>query len=433
MSSSARLSRHGWCVVLLGMILTLGWQACPVSAEDLYQFTASEKKTLNSLWIDSLGEIPDDPSNAYDTDPQAARFGRMVFHDKRFSANGEIACASCHPRSNLFVDDSPLAEGLGTTDRRTMPLLGVGYNIWFFWDGRKDSLWSQTLAPFEDPVEHGITRTRAIQLVYESYTEEYESTFGPLPPLQSVEGPAFAGPLTEFELGRQAWERIPEEKRDTINSIYANVGKAVAAYVRLHVPMESRFDRFTAKVLSGDGAEAKGLMEPEEVAGLKLFIGKASCTNCHFGPLFTNSDFHNLLVPPGDHLRSDHGRAVGIRQVKEDIFNCLGKYSDASSRSDCGELVFMDDDVAKYSDAFKTPSLRNVTERRFYMHHGQLETLDDVFDHYRAVGNRVPELGHFEFSDREVEQLKAFLATLSSPVRILEPFNEVVEKGQEPE
>lgn len=433
MTLFARLSRHGWCVALLGLMLTLSLPGWSVSAEDPYQFTESEKKTLSSLWVESLGEIPDDPSNAYDTDPEAARFGRMVFHDKRFSANGEIACASCHPRSNLFVDDSPLAEGLGTTDRRTMPLLGVGYNIWFFWDGRKDSLWSQALAPFENPVEHGITRTKAIQLVYESYREEYEALFGSLPPLKSVEGPAFAGPLAEFELGRQAWERIPEEKRDTINRIYANVGKAVAAYVRLLVPMESRFDRFVAALQAGEPEEAGTILSPEEVQGLKLFIGKASCTNCHFGPLFTNSDFHNLLVPPGDHLRSDHGRAVGIRQVKEDLFNCLGDYSDASSRSDCGELVYMDDDVAKYSNAFKTPSLRNVTERRFYMHHGQLETLDDVFDHYRAVGNQVPELGHFEFSDREVEQLKAFLATLSSPVRILEPFNEVVEKGQGPE
>ena len=43
----------------------------------------------------------------------------------------------------------------------------------------------------------------------------------------------------------------------------------------------------------------KDTLTPEETRGLKLFVGKAACTNCHNGPLLTNNSFHNtgLLSP----------------------------------------------------------------------------------------------------------------------------------------
>ena len=95
-------------------------------------------------------------------------------------------------------------------------------------------------------------------------------------------------------------------------------------------------------------------LTPDETAGLKLFIGKAKCTNCHNGPLFTNGDFHNTGVPTPPKMPPDLGRADGIRKVLLDEFNCLGKYSDAGS-GDCAELRYMDTDTTKYSGAFKTP------------------------------------------------------------------------------
>ena len=41
-----------------------------------------------------------------------------------------------------------------------MALFGAAHNAWFFWDGRKDSLWSQALGPPESQAEHGISRTK---------------------------------------------------------------------------------------------------------------------------------------------------------------------------------------------------------------------------------------------------------------------------------
>jgi cytochrome c peroxidase len=105
----------------------------------------AEIATLRSLWIGSLPSLPPDPSNAYADDPQAAVFGQALFFDARFSSNGEVSCATCHIPDKLFNDGLPLGQGVGTMTRRTMPIAGTAYSPWLFWDGRKDSQWSQRL------------------------------------------------------------------------------------------------------------------------------------------------------------------------------------------------------------------------------------------------------------------------------------------------
>ena len=72
-----------------------------------------------------------------------------------------------------------------------MPIVGASYSPWLFWDGRKDSLWSQALGPLEDPAEHGGNRTRFAHLTWTHYRAEYEAVFGALPDVSSL--PADAG------------------------------------------------------------------------------------------------------------------------------------------------------------------------------------------------------------------------------------------------
>jgi cytochrome c peroxidase len=400
--------------------------ALAAGAETGTEFSAAELRTIQSLWIGSLPPLPDDPSNRVDTDPRAAGLGHKLFHDPRFSTNGKISCATCHPRNVNFVDDRPLAMGMGTVDRRTMPLPGVGYNTWFFWDGRKDSLWSQALGPLENEVEHGITRSACFHLLRSGYAQEYEELFGPLPEITEAQCPPHAGPHAHHTNGVEVWEGLSPEIRRQINEVYANMGKAIAAFVRLIVPGPSRFDRFAEAVAAGNHQAAGSILDPRERRGLKLFMGKGSCTSCHFGPLLTNSDFHALLVPPRTGVAPDLGRSRAIEEVRADEFNCLGEFSDAQGREECAELVFMETAGAHHQGAFKTPSLRNVTERRFYMHAGQLEDLDAVLSHYRRIGDRVPELQHEALSTDEAEELKAFLRSLSSPALILPPFDETI-------
>ncbi|MCF8030972.1 MAG: hypothetical protein K9K39_08765, partial [Desulfohalobiaceae bacterium] len=366
------------CLLLAGLVLLALNTGAAMNSS--VRWSQEEIETLESMALMSLPPLPDDPSNAYDTDPQAARLGELVFHDERFSANGEVSCASCHEENKVFQDGLPRAEGLEVGPRRTMPLIGVAYNDWFFWDGRKDSLWSQALGPIENPLEHGISRTQTAYLVATHYKRAYETVFGALPELPGGY-PEIARPTKENATAARAWKSIDKHHRDLINVIYANIGKAVAAYVRTILPEPAPFDRFVRALARGNREKANTILNPKQQRGLKIFKGRGGCTSCHTGPLLTNQDFHDTGVNDLPESVYDAGRAEGIPKVQHDRFNCLGAYSDAGE-GDCMALRYMDTATQKYRQAFKTPTLRSVTDRPPYFHAGQAETVREVITFY---------------------------------------------------
>jgi cytochrome c peroxidase len=384
-------------------------------AADEPPWTDAEVGVLRSLWIGSLPPLPKDPSNAFSDNPEAVALGKKFFFDSRFSGNLKVSCATCHRQDMSFSDDLPVAHGMGTSHRRTMPLIGATYGVWFFWDGRKDSLWSQALAPIENPLEHGFTRTQCVAVIYRYYRKEYEKTFGPMPAFTKREIPPLAKPSIEEPEALKEWVSISREKRTEVNRIYANMGKAIAAFVRTILPEKSRFDKYVEAVIADDRDGMSKMLSADEVRGLRLFIGKAKCINCHNGPLFTNGEFHNIHVPQPPGFPVDRGRADAIPKVLVDEFNCLSVYSDAGL-GDCAELRFMDTDTAKSAGAFKTPSLRNVAKRPPYMHAGQFSSIRKVLEFYRNLKpeERPPELQHGDFGEKELNELEAFLGSLNS-------------------
>jgi cytochrome c peroxidase len=387
--------------------------------DDLHTWTEGDAGVLRSLWIGSLPPLPKDPSNAFSDNPKAAELGRSFFFDNRFSGNAKVSCATCHRPDMNFTDDLPAAHGMGAGTRRTMPLIGVAYNPWFFWDGRKDSLWSQALAPIENPREHGFTRTQCVSVIGKFYRKEYEEVFGPLPELSWNDLPLQAGPSPENPAALKKWVFMPLKKKDVVNRIYANMGKAIAAFVRTILPGASRFDRYVAALIKGDRSTMELTLSADEVRGLRLFIGKAKCINCHNGPLFSDGDFQIVHVPDPPGMPADRGRADAIPKVLMDEFNCAGIYSNAPP-GDCEELRFMNTNVPEYIGAFKSPTLRNVAERAPYMHAGQFATLRQVLEFYRDLKpeQRTPQLDHGQLTDKELSQIEAFLRTLSGPVEI---------------
>jgi cytochrome c peroxidase len=382
------------------------------------RWSARERAVLRSLSLATLGPPPADPSNRYADDSAAARLGHRLFFDTRMSSTGTVACATCHVPARDFQDGRPLGVGVGTAGRRTMPVAGTAYSPWQFWDGRADSQWGQALGPLESPVEHGGDRTQYAQLVAadSSYRAAYAAVFGALPSLAGL--PPRAGPVAD-PARAAAWDRIPPARRDEITRVYANVGKAIAAYERRLGFAPSRFDRYVAAELAGRPHTPESALTRDEEAGLRLFIGKGSCVNCHNGALLTDNSFHNTGVPlPEAALPYDSGRVVGVRQALAGEFNCAGRYSDARPE-DCQELRFAVTEGEALVRAYKTPSLRNVATRAPYMHAGQLASLADVLAHY----NRAPaapaghsELKPLRLSDAELRQLEAFLGTLSGPL-----------------
>jgi cytochrome c peroxidase len=378
-----------------------------------------EQATL--LALDALEPTPRDPTNRFADDARAAELGHRLFFDARLSSDGKVSCATCHDPRREFQDGTPLAKGVGTTDRRTMPVAGTAHSPFLFWDGRKDSQWAQALGPLESAVEHGGSRAQYAHVVAENYRAEYERLFGPLPDLREV--PRAAGPVADVQ-ARAAWERMTSAEKDAVTQVFVNVGKSIAAYERQIGYGASRFDRYVAE-WQRTGAAPAGILTADEVAGLTLFVGKANCTQCHNGPLLTNNEFHATGVPPRAALPADRGRLAGLANVKADEFNCRSRWSDAKA-GECSELDFLRPPSAEHDRAFKVPSLRNVADRAPYMHAGQIATLGEVLDHY----NRAPaESGHTELkplglTPNELRQLESFLRSLSgglaAPAKFLE-------------
>jgi cytochrome c peroxidase len=164
--------------------------------------------------------------------------------------------------------------------------------------------------------------------------------------------------------------------------------------------------------------DSSSAFTPGEEAGLRLFIGKGNCSNCHNGALLTDQHFHNTGVPlPKTAPASDSGRTTGVRQALAGEFSCTSRYSDAKP-DDCEELRFAITEGAELVRAYKTPSLRNVANHAPYMHAGQFATLDEVLEHYNraaAAPFGKSELKPLHLSPVEVRQLVAFLGTLTTP------------------
>ena len=400
--------RPAWLGAWLALLLSAGAAA----AAD--HWSAAELATLQSMHIDQLPAAPPDRSNAYERLPAAAALGKRLFFDARLSGNQKVSCASCHDPARQFQDGRALAQGMGTGARRAMPLADSGRGAWLFWDGRKDSLWSQALGPLEDANEHGGNRLAYARVLQQHYRAEYEALFASMPALDGL--PANAGPNgTPAE--RAAWMQMSEAQRLAVSRVFANLGKAIAAYERTIAHGPSRLDAYTAATLRGDPVAAQ-LLTAAEKRGLRLFIGKGDCISCHNGALLTDQHFHNTGVGPRDPAHPDQGRAAAIAKVVADEFNCLGRFSDARP-GQCQELEFIADRDPKMAGAFKSPGLRNVAQRAPYMHAGQVATLPDVVRHYAsapkaAVGST--ERKPVPFSEQEIADLVSFLGTLSGPI-----------------
>src|SRR3954466_8773278 len=161
------------------------------------------------LSLETLEPLPPDASNQWADDERAADLGHQLFFDTRLSANGRVSCASCHDPKREFQDGLPLAQGVGTTARRTMPITASAYSPFLFWDGRKDSQWAQALGPLESAVEHGGSRAQYAHVIAEEYRDEYERLFGPLPDLSAI--PRAAGPVPD-PASRAAWQAMTDEQ-----------------------------------------------------------------------------------------------------------------------------------------------------------------------------------------------------------------------------
>jgi len=161
------------------------------------------------------------------------------------------------------------------------------------------------------------------------------------------------------------------------------VARAIAAFERTVLSGGSPCDRYQA----GD----KTAMSESAVRGMALFNDsqKANCVTCHAGFNFTDESYHNL--------------GVGMDKPNPDW----------------GRFVVTKNDFDK--GAFKTPTLRNVTQSAPYMHDGSETTLLQVIGFYDKGGFKnqwlSKEIKPLNLSPQDKADLVAFLESLTAEVR----------------
>jgi len=404
-------------LLVLSVLLVLFLSACsksiPLSNES---WSEEELSILASFRLQNLTSSTHHASNKYANNAQAAAFGKQLFFDKRFSANGEIACATCHDPEKAFTDGLSKAKGIGGANRNTQTVLGTAYATWFYWDGRKDSLWSQALIPFEAPNEMGFTRVGVLRLIGNDaeYRKQYENVFGLFPnEILSSSFPENAGPLANDQ-EKDQWHRLPLKVQQLINRTYSNIGKAIAAYERSLPLPKTRFDYYLDSLFDNKNRYDRFFLSDAERKGIKLFIDakKTHCLRCHNGPLLTNNQFHNVETGNFDSQQLDFGRMFGIIAVSQDEFNCWGPYSDAS-KQDCRGLRFLSKQVHGDSKgAFKTPTLRYLNKTKPYFHDGRIASLNAVIDHYSGIKENTTDLTVLDLSESDKLSLLAFIEML---------------------
>jgi cytochrome c peroxidase len=309
--------------------------------------------------------------------PEKVELGRLLFFDARLSADGSLACVSCHLPDQGWTTNSPLSPAYPTNmeRRNSQTLINVGYNKALLWDGRAGMLEKQALGPIQNPLHMNqnldllIERLKAIP----DYAERFQKVFG-----------------------------------TAVNP--ESLGKALAAFERTLITRNAPFDRY----MQGD----QRAMSESALQGLELFKGKARCILCHNGPNFTDSQFHHLGVP--DALLLSHPLVQASIRFDAKRMNM----SDPEKvKEDLGRYLVTKEEKDK--KAFKTPTLRNVTQRDPYMHNGVFQSLEEIIDFYDrgggAVSGKSPLIHPLGLTAQEKRDLLAFLKALTGELPSLTP------------
>ena len=279
--------------------------------------TDAERRTVASMSLSALPPLPPDPTNRFADEPGAAALGATLFFDTGMSRDGNVACGTCHKIDRQFQDDLPRGVGVGVTNRRTMPLAGVARDPFFFWDGRRDSLWAQALVPLENPVEHAGTRTAYAHYIKRRFGERYERIFRPMPAgLDAL--PASAGPFgTPAE--QAAWKAMTEEQRSGVDQVFADVGKAIAAFERSLVHGKTRFDRFADGNLSPHrGGMQQGRMNQAFLHRLshRLQMGFIHARHFHMNRKAVKARGILRLLRGDLHVQALRGKPVEVQVIR---------------------------------------------------------------------------------------------------------------------
>ncbi|UCE01569.1 MAG: T9SS type A sorting domain-containing protein [Candidatus Latescibacterota bacterium] len=361
--------------------------------------------------------------------------GKNLFFDKIASPDNQ-SCAACHAPQVGFTGPIPGINKKGAVypgavrqrfGNRKPPTaayatpapifyydadegLFIGGN---FWDGRAtgnnlgNPAADQALGPFLNPVEQNNPSKMAV--------------------LEQIAASQYA-PLWEVVWG----EPISYDTPNEIEENYDRIGLAIAAYEG-----SSEVNSFSSKWDYFMRGEAT--LSDKEMWGMELFNGKALCSACHPGPLFTDFTYDNLGVPKNpdnpfyrmDEVYLDDGTPINPLGDAW-IDPGLGGFLETLPESFFDDLnLDKDETVLENWGKHKVPTLRNVAKGpseefgKAYMHNGVFTSLKQVVDFYNTrdvakwpepevpINVNTDELGDLGLTKKEVNAIVAFMGTLS--------------------
>ena len=318
--------------------------------------------------------------------PAEAELGQLLFYDPVLSGNRNIACDTCHnPRfgtsDGVSLDIGEGGIGLGPArhpDPNDMPeqrvarnapaLFNLGAKSFtkMFDDGRIEAdptRPSGLRTPMEDEMVRGFASVLSAQAMFPVLAQDEmagnaaENDVSKLVREGQITGPggaweAIAQRVAAIPAYRQMFAQVYPAIAQGRPIAFTDISNAIAAFVAFEWRSDdSPFDRYLRHQTS---------LPAEAMAGMALFYGRAACSSCHSGPFQTDNKFHAMGEPQ-------------LGPGKTERFE--------TNQRDLGRFRVSNDPADRY--AFRTPSLRNVTETGPWGHAGAHTDLKE-FIRYHA-------------------------------------------------
>ncbi|UWQ21939.1 cytochrome-c peroxidase [Jannaschia sp. W003] len=306
------------------------------------------------------------------TDPAVVAWGRLLFWDPVLSGNRNVSCGTCHhPR---FGTSDGVSLGLGeggmglgperAGDSANPPEERIPRNapgLWnlgaheftvLFHDGRIEETADGLRTPMGAEMTEGFDTLLSAQTMFPVLSDD-----------------EMAGHLGENDVSRAVRQGVITGEGGAWDRIAARV-RAIPEYEamwRTAFPGDEALDftdisdaiaQFVEHEWRSDTApfdawlRGEGTLHPRALEGLELFYGSLGCADCHAGPFQTDHGFHATGQPqlgPGKRAAFEtHARDEGRMRVTGDPADRF---------------------------AFRTPSLRNVTETGPWGHAGAYRDL----------------------------------------------------------
>ena len=224
-----------------------------------------------------------DPGNEWSGDTRAIALGQRLFGDARLSTDSAMSCATCHQPARAFTDGLKRGIGWRVLDRNTPSVLDIAFT-----QGADrltgGGLLAQSVRPLLSPAEMNTTPGHLRRLF--SGDADYLTAF------------------TELA-------KTPVGEMDD-DGVLAMAGRALAAYQETLVTPRNAFDDFRHALVARDHRAAAAYPVAAQ-RGVKLFVGRAQCSQCHSGPAFTHGGKSSVSGPAA--MAGIVPRVSGLRAV----------------------------------------------------------------------------------------------------------------------